>query len=81
MTDKSGSKSKRDDVSDEVLQSIDIDDVKCGDVCKVLPGCGIPTDGVITTGSSFVDEAMITGAAVDIINFSIFRDLNLKLLL
>ena len=30
---------------------------------QVLPGGRVPTDGVVVDGSSFVDEAMITGAA------------------
>lgn len=57
----SNSSSASNTAGDEVLQSVDIDAVKCGDVCKVLPGTGIPTDGIITAGSSFVDESMITG--------------------
>lgn len=32
-----------------------------GDLVKVLPGDRIPTDGVVERGSSFVDQAMITG--------------------
>lgn len=48
-------------VSEEQLLTVDIEDVQCGDLCKVLPGTGIPTDGVIRAGSSFVDESMITG--------------------
>ena len=47
--------------SQEVLMTVDIEQVKRDDICKVLPGSGIPTDGLILHGSSFVDESMITG--------------------
>jgi hypothetical protein len=64
-------------VGDEVVQSVDIDAVKCGDICKVLPGTGIPTDGVITAGASFVDESMITGNRTQ--SFIRFSSYHLKL--
>ncbi len=40
---------------------ISINDVKHGDLIIVKPGTKIPVDGVIAEGSSFVDEAMVTG--------------------
>ncbi len=40
---------------------ISINDVKHGDLIIVKPGAKIPVDGVITDGSSFVDESMVTG--------------------
>ena len=40
---------------------VDIDDVRVGDIVLVRPGERIPTDGVVTAGSSHVDESMITG--------------------
>jgi len=40
---------------------IPISDVKHGDHIIVKPGAKIPVDGVITEGSSFVDESMVTG--------------------
>lgn len=40
---------------------IPISDVKHGDFIIVKPGAKIPVDGVITGGSSFVDESMVTG--------------------
>jgi Cu+-exporting ATPase len=40
---------------------IDIDDVRVDDIVLVRPGERIPTDGVVTTGVSHVDEAMISG--------------------
>lgn len=40
---------------------ISINEVKHGDQIIVKPGAKIPVDGVISEGSSFVDESMITG--------------------
>lgn len=40
---------------------ISINEVKHGDLIVVKPGTKIPVDGVITEGSSFVDESMVTG--------------------
>lgn len=38
-----------------------INEVKHGDLIIVKPGAKIPVDGVITEGSSFIDESMVTG--------------------
>lgn len=40
---------------------ISVNDVKHGDLIIVKPGAKIPVDGVITEGSSFIDESMVTG--------------------
>lgn len=40
---------------------ISVNDVQHGDLIIVKPGAKIPVDGVITEGSSFVDESMVTG--------------------
>lgn len=40
---------------------IPISDVKHGDIIVIKPGAKIPVDGIITDGSSFVDESMVTG--------------------
>ncbi|MEK7135476.1 MAG: heavy metal translocating P-type ATPase [Patescibacteria group bacterium] len=40
---------------------IPIGEVKHGDLIIVKPGAKIPVDGVITEGSSFIDESMVTG--------------------
>ncbi len=45
---------------------ISINDVKHGDEIIVKPGARIPVDGVVSDGSSFVDESMITGEPMPI---------------
>ena len=48
----------RDDGSEE---DIPLEQVKPGDRLRVRPGEKVPVDGVVTEGSSAVDEAMVTG--------------------
>lgn len=45
---------------------IPIDQVVHGDLIVVKPAGKIPVDGVLTNGSSFVDEAMVTGEPVPV---------------
>ena len=40
---------------------ISINEVKHGDQIVVKPGAKIPVDGIITEGSSYLDESMVTG--------------------
>ncbi|MFM8858502.1 MAG: heavy metal translocating P-type ATPase [Methylocystis sp.] len=42
-------------------QDINIEDLQVGDIVIVRPGERIPTDGVVLSGNSYVDESMITG--------------------
>lgn len=45
---------------------IEISDLKIGDIFIVKPGEKIPTDGVIISGESAVDESMISGESLPI---------------
>ncbi len=48
-------------IRDEQEIEISVGDVKQGDLIIIKPGAKIPVDGVITEGSSFIDESMVTG--------------------
>jgi P-type Cu+ transporter len=45
---------------------VPLEGVREGDRLRVLPGDKVPVDGVIVSGSSHVDEAMITGEPVPV---------------
>jgi len=45
---------------------VPIEQVAVGDVLRVRPGDRIPVDGIVTSGSSAVDESMVTGEPIAI---------------
>ncbi|TVQ38442.1 MAG: copper-translocating P-type ATPase [Spirochaetaceae bacterium] len=47
-------------VNDEELE-VDVKELAVGDLMLVRPGEKIPTDGVVVSGESFIDESMATG--------------------
>lgn len=51
-------------IVDGVEKEIPIAAVKVGDKVLVRPGEKIPVDGVVASGSSYVDESMITGESM-----------------
>ena len=53
-------------VRDGKETSIAIDDVRVGDIIAIRPGEQLPVDGVVISGSSTVDESMITGEAMPV---------------
>lgn len=51
---------------DGVEEEVEIEDIHPGDLVRVKPGEKIPLDGVVTEGSSHVEESMITGEPVPV---------------
>jgi Cu+-exporting ATPase len=47
-------------------EDVPLDDVHSGDRLRVRPGEKVPVDGVVSEGSSSVDESMVTGEAVPV---------------
>jgi P-type Cu+ transporter len=47
-------------------EEVAIDAIAIGDLLRVRPGEKIPVDGVVTEGSSFVDESMVTGESMPV---------------
>lgn len=53
-------------IRDGKEQEVSISQVVHGDRIVVKPGGRIPVDGIVTDGSSFVDESMITGESMPV---------------
>lgn len=49
---------------DGELKEVDPDDVNIGDVIIIKPGERVPLDGVVISGTSFVDTSALTGESV-----------------
>jgi P-type Cu+ transporter len=54
-------------VRDGEERDVPVEDVAIGDVVVVRPGEKVPVDGVVVSGESAVDEAMISGEPVPVI--------------
>ncbi|MCF8111401.1 MAG: heavy metal translocating P-type ATPase [Desulfobacteraceae bacterium] len=48
-------------LGEDRVEEVSLEELKEGDLVLVRPGAGIPADGVIKSGKSDVNEAMITG--------------------
>ncbi len=53
-------------VRDGQEQEVPADQVLVGDLIIIKPGANIPVDGIITAGSSFIDESMVTGESMPV---------------
>ncbi len=53
-------------IVDGIEKEIPIASVKVGNIIVVRPGERIPVDGIVTSGSSYVDESMISGEPIPV---------------
>lgn len=53
-------------ITDQQEQQIPINQLKIGDIILVKPGEIIPTDGVIISGNSSINQAAITGESISV---------------
>ncbi|MFX5606839.1 heavy metal translocating P-type ATPase, partial [Acinetobacter baumannii] len=51
---------------DGTEEDIPLSHVHVGDLLRVRPGEKVPVDGIITEGSSSIDESMLTGEPVPV---------------
>ena len=49
-----------------IEERIPVEEVKIGDILKVLPGESIPTDGIIVDGETSIDQATLTGESLPV---------------
>ncbi len=47
-------------------EDVPLDQIKVGDLLRVRPGEKVPLDGIVTEGSSAVDESMVTGESMPV---------------
>ncbi len=52
---------------DGTEKQIPVEDISAGDILLVKPGEKIAVDGIVTTGSSYVDESMLSGEPVPVL--------------
>ncbi len=53
-------------IRDGKEEDIPVEEVVVGDIILVRPGEKVPVDGVVTEGSSAVDESMVTGESIPV---------------
>ena len=53
-------------IKDEKEQIISAEKVQIGDVLRVLPGETIPVDGVILSGQTSINQAVMTGESLPV---------------
>ena len=53
-------------VDGDSTEEVTVDQLQAGDLLLIRPGAGVPADGVVKSGRSAVNEAMITGESVPV---------------
>jgi Cu2+-exporting ATPase len=54
-------------ISAQTTEQVKLKSVNTGDILRVLPGETIPLDGIVSEGSSEVDESMLTGESMPVL--------------
>ena len=54
-------------ISGDVEEDVPIDQIQPGDLLRVRPGEKVPVDGVVASGTSSVDESMLTGEPMPVV--------------
>lgn len=53
-------------IENNIERTVDADNVKKGDIIRVLPGESIPVDGVIVSGVTSIDQSVMTGESLPV---------------
>ena len=53
-------------IVDDKEEMISVDEIKMGDILRILPGESVPVDGEIIKGSSSLDQSIMTGESLPI---------------
>ena len=53
-------------ISNGVEEEISVDEIKIGDTLRILPGESVPVDGEIISGTSSLDQSIMTGESLPI---------------
>jgi len=53
-------------IRDEVERDVPVEDLVRGDLIVIRPGEKIPTDGIVLSGESTIDESMLTGESMPV---------------
>ena len=53
-------------IKDNIENTIPIEEVKIGDILKVLPGESIPNDGIIINGETSINQSTLTGESIHV---------------
>lgn len=53
-------------IENDIERTVDVDNVKKGDIIRVLSGESIPVDGVIVSGVTSIDQSVMTGESLPV---------------
>ena len=53
-------------ITDGIEEKVPVEEVRIGDILKVLPGESIPTDGIIINGETSINQSALTGESLPV---------------